>query len=293
MSILEILPPEIFRIILQFLELPEELIPLDNAILNHRLRSDYLRAMYGMTLMNDVYPGTSKGDMELVWLLNKRILPTSLCFFTFDQDSYPMTIDQSRLVLQSLSILNEDQKIDALFETLGHFPSLINLDIFSIDSTTSSHFVHFLSLHPQLKKLSVPYISTPSPDFIHGILQVCPNLTNLSVSRIGWFGDDCVSLLLQAGLSKLENLVLDYTSVQQHDSIVNLLNRFPHLKCLTIEECPVSINTRVYFLNEYALPRLRSGDAELQKIGVLGVDQVVVVRRPNSCGFAYFPIVGR
>jgi hypothetical protein len=48
MSILEILPPEIFRMILQFLELPKELIHLDNAILNHRLRSFYLKTIEGM-----------------------------------------------------------------------------------------------------------------------------------------------------------------------------------------------------------------------------------------------------
>jgi hypothetical protein len=277
MSILEILPPEILRMILQFLELPKELIHLDNVILNHRMRSFYLKTIEGMKISENVW----LGDMMSVWLLNKKILPTALSFYDFDHFSYAVIIDRSRHVLQALSIFEHVPKTNSLFQFLGHVSSLTHLDIFSIDSTTSSHFVHFLSLNPQLKKLSVPSLSTRSPDFIRGILQVCPNLTNLSVSRIGWFGDDCVSLLLQAGLSKLENLDISFSSVREHDSIVHLLQTFTHLKCLRIGSCLVSLNTKIYFLNEYALPRLRSGDAELQKMGLGGFHQVMKVRYPS------------
>jgi hypothetical protein len=278
MSILEVLPPEIFRMILQFLELPEKLIPLDNAILNHRLRSFYLQAIDGMTIKTLPYLERSKC---VAWMLNKNILPTRLRFPEFDH-LYPALIDRSRLALQSLSIRHQDSKINSLFRFLGHFPSLTELDVKLIYSNQTFHFVHFLSLNPQLKQLSVPSLSTPSPEFIHGILQICPNLTNLSVSRIGWFGDDCVPLLLQAGLSKLENLDLSLTSVRKHDSIVRLLETFPLLKSLEICFCPVSMNTKIYFLNEYALPRLRSGDPELQKIGLDGFHQVMKVSGPIS-----------
>jgi hypothetical protein len=278
MSILEVLPPEIFRMILQFLELPEKLIPLDNAILNHRLRSFYLQAIDGMTIKTLPYLERSKC---VAWMLNKNILPTRLRFPEFDH-LYPALIDRSRLALQSLSIRHQDSKINSLFRFLGHFPSLTELDVKLIYSNQTFHFVHFLSLNPQLKQLSVPSLSTPSPEFIHGILQICPNLTNLSVSRIGWFGDDCVTLLLQAGLSKLENLDLSLTSVRKHDSIVRLLETFPLLKSLEICFCPVSMNTKIYFLNEYALPRLRSGDPELQKIGLDGFHQVMKVSGPIS-----------
>jgi hypothetical protein len=49
-SILEILPPEIFRMILQFLSPLRELVLLDQALLNHRLRLFYLRTIERMTI---------------------------------------------------------------------------------------------------------------------------------------------------------------------------------------------------------------------------------------------------
>jgi hypothetical protein len=276
---LEIVPAEIFRTILQFLSL-EELLPLDNAILNHRLRSFYLGAIEGMTTGHVSFD--DEDLLKSVWCLNRKILPTRLNFFDFNHFSYPMIIDRSRRALRSLSLSQTgrrrgDPTIDSIFLFLGHFPSLTELDVSSIRLKTSSNFARFLSLNPQLKELSLPRLKNPSTEFIRDLSQACPNLTELDVSQ-RWFGDDFVTLLTQGRLSKLEKLDIEETSVREHDSIVNLLKAFPLLKSLRIPSFHLSMTTKVYFLNEYALPRLKSEDPQLQKFGIAGFQQVVEVR---------------
>jgi hypothetical protein len=210
--------------------------------------------------------------------LNRKILPTRLNFFGLNHFSYPMIIDRSRLVLRSLSIFpgGSDLMVNYLFLTLGHFPSLTELNA-SLVCLKTANFARFLSLHPQLKNLSLPRFT--STEFIRSISQTCNNLTELDVSRNEWFGDDCVTLLTQGRLSKLEKLDIGGTSVREHDSIVNLLKAFPFLKSLRIPSFYLSMTTKVYFLNEYALPRLKSEDQELQYLGIDGFRQVVKVRR--------------
>jgi hypothetical protein len=277
MSVLEILPPELFRLILEFLEHPKGLIPLDNAILSHRLRPFYLNAIERMTL--SLHIGTARNYLTSVWLLNRKILPTSIWIFPFDHPSYLLLIERSRLVLKSLSIsYSANANVDAMLLFLGNFPHLIQLDINSINFNATSNFVRFLCANPQLEKLTVPFLNTPSREFIRDISQCCPNLKELYASKNNWFDDACVTLLIQGRLQKLEHLELGSTAVLEEASIVNILTHFPLLKSFTIRNCNFSMNTKFYFMNEYALPRWRSVDPELQLIGISGFSQVLKVR---------------
>jgi hypothetical protein len=170
---------------------------------------------------------------------------------------------------------------DSLFLSLGHMPSLNSLNIFELHATRISSFIHFLSLNPQLKELSLPHHSDPSGELVYSVSQTCVNLRKLYAEG-DWFGDDHVALLTQGRLSKLEELVLLETSLQAHDSIVNILKAFPVLKSFQLDISELSPTTKAYFLNEYALPRLKSGDPELQRLGLEGFRYVFEVRSSPS-----------
>jgi hypothetical protein len=286
MSILEILPSEIFRMILQFLSPHRELVLLDTAMVNHRLRSFYLTTIEGMTI-NGVRISSEKSwyheDFRAVnWLLNRKILPTQIYLSNCNPFSFPLLVDRSRLVLQCLSIHQTPQMDDSLFLSLEHFPSLTSLNISSIYEDQISSFIHFLSLNPQLEELTLPDIiyylefDSSSRELVRGISQTCINLTKFYASS--WFDDHHVALLIQGRLSKLEELDLAEASVRGHDSIVNLMKAFPDLKTLCIDTYQLSPTTKVYYLNEYALPRLRSGEPELQRLGLELFDEILEVR---------------
>jgi hypothetical protein len=285
MPILEILPPEIFRMILQFLSPLGELVLLDQALLNHRLRLFYLRTIERMPISGvKISPERSWRHEDydfwaVNWLLSRKIISTDLYFSDFNHPSFPLLIVQSRLVLQSLSIHQETPQMmdDSLFLSLGHMPSLTSLNIFELHATRISSFIHFLSLNPRLKELSLPHHSDPSGELVYSVSQTCVNLRKLYAAG-DWFGDDHVTLLTQGRLSKLEELVLLETSVQAHDSIVNILKAFPVLKSFQLDTSELSPTTKVYYLNEYALPCLKSGDPALQRLGLEGFDHVFEVR---------------
>jgi hypothetical protein len=288
MSILEILPSEIFRMILQFLSPHRELVLLDTAMVNHRLRSFYLTTIEGMTI-NGVRISSQKSwyheDFRAVnWLLNRKILPTQISLSNCNPFSFPLLVDRSRLVLQCLSIHQEKPQMmdNSLFLSLGRFPSLTSLNISSIHANQISSFIHFLSLNPQLENLTLPDLTSgldvdhSSRELVRGISQTCINLTRLTASS--WFEDDHVALLIQGRLSKMEELDLAEASIRGHDSIVNLMKAFPDLKTLCIDTYQLSPTTKIYYLNEYALPRLRSGEPELQRLGLELFDEILEVR---------------
>jgi hypothetical protein len=240
--------------ILQFLKIPKELIVVDNAIVNHRLRSWYLKTINGMTIDQSYFDNQ---HLKIsVWLMIKNILPTKLIFRDFKHHSSIYLLERSRRVLHSL-IFQAGDSVSRIFLAgdsvmfLGHFPHLYQLTISNCLSLTSSNFIPFLKINPQLKAL---HLSVPSPnmtEIISAISQSCINLTKLDLSENQWFGDECVSLLTQGQLLKLEILDLSETSLREHDSIVNLLKSFPRLSSLRINECNISMNTKIYFLNEY------------------------------------------
>jgi hypothetical protein len=291
MSILEILPSEIFRMILQFLSPHRELVLLDTAMVNHRLRSFYLATIEGMTINDGVRISSEKSWYQedfraMNWLLNRKILPTQISLSHCNPFSFPLLVDRSRIVLQHLRIHQTPQMDDSLFLSLGHFPSLTSLNISSIYEDQISSFIHFLSLNPQLEELILPDLTSgrdvdhSSRELVRGISQTCINLTSLT-ALAPWFEDDHVALLSQGRLSKLEELdIYDEAIVQEHDSIVNILNAFPLLKTFDINTAAYQLSptTKVYYLNEYALPRLRSGEPELQRLGLELFDEILEVR---------------
>jgi hypothetical protein len=278
MSILEILPAELFRMILQFLKIPKELTVVDNAIVNHRLRSWYLKAIDGMMII-------SADQGNIFWLLRKNILPSKLYLIDFDYHHLSL-IERSRQVLHSLKFNCRVDSVSPIFLFLGHFPHLYQLTISNCLSLTSSDFIPFLKINPQLKSLSLNVRSNQSlnmTEIIQAISQSCINLTELDLSENHWFGDECVSLLTQGQLLKLDILRVGGTSIQEHESVVRILKSFPRLSSLRINECNISMNTKIYFLNEYALPRFRSPDSALQEVGAMGFrDMVVEVRNQTS-----------
>jgi hypothetical protein len=275
--------------ILQFLKIPKELIVVDNAIVNHRLRSWYLKTINGMTIDQSYFDNQ---HLKIsVWLMIKNILPTKLIFRDFKHHSSIYLLERSRRVLHSL-IFQAGDSVSRIFLAgdsvmfLGHFPHLYQLTISNCLSLTSSDFIPFLKINPQLKSLSLNVRSNQSlnmTEIIQAISQSCINLTELDLSENHWFGDECVSLLTQGQLLKLDILRVGGTSIQEHESVVRILKSFPRLSSLRINECNISMNTKIYFLNEYALPRFRSPDSALQEVGAMGFrDMVVEVRNQTS-----------
>jgi hypothetical protein len=271
MSNFEILPPELFRMIIQFLNIPKELIRFDNAILNHRLRSFYHQTIDRMPIEKC---RLTTRDSDIIWFLNKNIIPLEISIDHIHFNSL-LLLERSRPILQSLFFYRRPQ-IELHF--LGHFPFLTQFTLYSFKSSSMPSLIRFLELNPQLESLHFPDINSLSSELISGISRFSPNLKSLDVSLNRWFGDDCVSLLIQGGLSKLETLTIPLTSVRQHDSIVNILRSFPRLKCLDATFYNFSMETNIFYLNEYALPRLMSSDRVIQEIALRGFYHVLSVR---------------
>jgi hypothetical protein len=98
-SVLEFIPLEIFRTILEYLHI-KEIVPLDNAILSHSLRPLYLQTLDGMTC--PLYSGGMRylhphPLMEAAWYLKRNILSNEISLFCCDDQIYVRLIERSRL----------------------------------------------------------------------------------------------------------------------------------------------------------------------------------------------------
>jgi hypothetical protein len=268
------LPEEICRIILQFLHIPRDIVHLDNAILSHQLRPFYLKALQGLIIDNL----TPEGDNFKIpaWIINRKILARNICFAEFDHFCSLTLLERSRLVMNSLSFLECDHLVDSIFHFLGNFPYLIELEITRCDTVHFFPFIRFLKLHPQLRILKLCAIETAT-EIISNLPQACPNLTELNLSENPWFDDDCLSLI-QGKLPKLEIFCISNTNVREYDSIFNISTSFPQLTRLEIRNCPLSMHTKIYFLNKFALPQIQSCDPNLQRLGIQELGQVIKVR---------------
>jgi hypothetical protein len=264
----ELLSPEIFRMILQHLDYPKDIIRLDNALSNHKLRPLYLQAIEGM-IISDTAEFRQDQTRRSAWIINKKILPLIVTVRGWNNFCALFFLSRSNLMIHTLELSYCDPLPDSIFLTLGLFPSLTTLVLYELKRISCSvSFLRFLSLNSQLRSLTLSAIKTPAVAVISGISQSCPNLTYLNVSENQWFGDECVSLLTKGNLQNLEQIYIFSTSVREHDSIVNLVKTFPHLKELLVPSCELSYETSIFIMNELVLPALRSNDREDQLRGI-------------------------
>jgi hypothetical protein len=278
--------------ILQFLEVSKKFIRLDNAILNHSLRSLYLQALDGMTtssyLVHPVSPGFCfdhgpsfgfrpkeplqlKDAMKTGWIVNRNIHPLNISLYECNHENYFHLVEISRHVVQSLHF-SECQGVETIFR-LGNFPALKKLHVYMC--CQQSDILQFLALNPQLEDLKF-CMKSFSLDLFSEISVSCPKLTHLDISWNEWCTDECISHIIR-GFPNLRHLAISSKRVRQHDSIVSILSSYPLLRSLDIHNCDLSANTRLYYLNEFAFPCATSDDQELQEIGLKSYDLTISV----------------
>jgi Leucine-rich repeat (LRR) protein len=276
---LRCLPPEIFRMVLQYLRIPSEIRALDNAILNHELRSLYLQTLNGMTL--EEYHHNQRScltTIDVYWMLMKNIRFLKISMEDYSEGTV-FLIFNSRHTLTSLSLCfdsSHPNRISSDLARIGHFPSLVSLTIRSRVSPTHAFPIEsFCSKNPQLETLEIKRIHISSEIFSK-TLQFCHNLTNLDVSNNQWFNDECVEMLIR-NLPKLQCLDVRDTSIESLQSIKSILDSFPSLTYHCAYESKLSLEAKKYYLQEYCIRRILSNDPQLQVSGLLGIGELITV----------------
>jgi hypothetical protein len=261
---LRCLPPEIFRMILQYLDVPNEIRVLDEAILNHELRSLYLQSLHGMTIeeFSHVIPSPQsnrKAIVNIYWLLNKNIRPLNIRISDY-LEGILFLIFQSRFTLTTLSIDFKHSfpiKFTSDLARIGHFPSLTSLVIDDWPETSASDFVTFCSKNTQLQSLHIRSTDFSS-EILSSFLPFCESLLKLEISYNQRFNDECIEALVTA-TPKLQWLSVAETPIQSLQSIKSILDSFSSLRYFDLTFCSeLSLNAKKYYVQEFCVPMIRS-----------------------------------
>jgi hypothetical protein len=286
---LRCLPPEIFRMILQYLDVPNEIRVLDEAILNHELRSLYLQSLHGMTIEEFICSDETT-VMDIFWLLEKQIRLSQI-HLTKYYEGILLLIFQSRLTLTSLTISFSPSFPSGFLSDLariGNFPSLMSFTSDNWPQSSAYEFISFCSTNPQLEDLDFYMVVTDMMAIsIFSIFIIeFPHLRILNLSQNKWFNDECVEILTKAA-PKLESLDVSSTQIQSLQSIKSILDTFPSLTYLSISKCPVSVEVKKYYFREFCVRGIRSNDRQLQ---VNGLDEMsdILWRVSHKTSFLLF-----
>jgi hypothetical protein len=255
---------------MEYLPITTGIIPLDNAILNHSLRSRYLESLSGLRMnhfqiQQDFFQPSDSFSKGVDWMINRNVHSLEISIQNCPlHENYSQLIERSRPLIRSISFQGSRELIHSIF-LQGTFPLLRTLCI-PFCSVCPIHFVVFLLTNPQLESLDIAGMENSSVDILPIISEICPHLTSLNLSQIPWVTDECIPQLVK-GFPKLCNLNIDCARITQPSSIVTLLNSFPLLKSLSISSWRLPLDAIKYYILEYADPRLDSDDLELQGAG--------------------------
>lgn len=238
------LPIDIFRIILEYLTLPD-LGRLDKAILNHAFRSFYLSSMKSMILYND--ESFNRHQDIFIWLNLRDIRPKST-IITGDATPWKLITP----VLYSLTITRMPKKCE-----IGFLPSLKKLDI---KEKASVILEPLLNKTPELRVLMISR-GDYSLDFYTFLSQKCRNLLHFVPPPS--FNDASLESMLSASPLRLQILLLEKTSVMFDISIKHLLRAIPTLHILTLPH-RFSVEIHMQCLHQITIPSLQSFDCERQ-----------------------------
>jgi hypothetical protein len=249
---------------------------MDMAIINHSLRPHYLSAVDGM-LISSFREFYFLGN----WIMSRNLKPRKI---TCEYETMQPIGNPIPLLLNSrerLEILSLHEIPDNDFRQFGSFPALTDITFWGLESPLVT-LVNFLSLNPQLKKISLHFTRGFNVEYVTSLISKCPNLKHLDLSHNKGFNDACAVKLVEGGLD-LYSLRIDGTSVRQRESLDLILNSFPNLHYFTFSECGFSTEIREFILRQIAIPALLSDDPEIQSMGFYSVDHHFEILHSSEC----------
>lgn len=244
------LPIELFRYILQYLTIPE-LGKIEGAILNHNLRSHYLRSIHGMEIeyadisTNEIIKFIQQRGIQL-----QKIEITHLC-----ADKLPL-IAQINTKLKYLSLFCNTKQLG----DLGLCPLLRQLSI-SYACIDIKQLLKFLRTNSQLSSVHIDTQSIIPPQLLLNSFQYCTNLQHLDLSSCRWIDDSFIQLFIANPVLQLKSIFLQYTSIRSDEIIQSLLRAYPQLQGIT---CPkhISKDLEREILTAIIIPSLQCDERE-------------------------------
>jgi hypothetical protein len=166
---------------MEYLPITTGIIPLDNAILNHSLRSRYLESLSGLRMnhfqiQQDFFQPSDSFSKGVDWMINRNVHSLEISIQNCPlHENYSQLIERSRPLIRSISFQGSRELIHSIF-LQGTFPLLRTLCI-PFCSVCPIHFVVFLLTNPQLESLDIAGMKNSS--VVPIISEICPHLTSL------------------------------------------------------------------------------------------------------------------
>lgn len=261
------LPIDLLRHSFSFLDLPDDLLSLENSFLNEYHRSALVCALNGMIVKNI----SVDDEKSAKWIVMRNILAMKMnCRFVNIFIRHLLL--ESRRVVEVLDLEDSSRSSDKdILDHLGHFP---NLKVLSVSSWITFNLNQFLSLNNQL--ISLKFHSINNNILSHDISAIssCTNMISLSLTG-RWVTDQSLKPLILA-LPKLEELEISSIELHEHQTVTLIIQSLQKLRSLSISWCGFSKETCLYYLIEYVYPRINSPDSTLRDIGLLGCIEIFI-----------------
>jgi hypothetical protein len=195
------LPLNLYREILKYLII-KEIGVLDLALCNHQLREIFLSGLSGTVLarLDDIH----LTNLHIPWLIQRNILTKEFKISDSMDIKICELIIQSKTCLEILNLVSTNIQ-DADLRQIGSCPLLKSVYFYLNCNITARGLEDFLRVNPQLVSLSISNNSQFSNELLSFILNTCPHLQHLDLSRCSWVTDASLDLIGKSSL-KLKSL---------------------------------------------------------------------------------------
>jgi hypothetical protein len=271
-----LLPIDLLRFILKFLTL-NELGLFDRVIVSHSPRSQFLEALRGHEIL--LLEKISCNARILHWLTTRHISVSTIVISEYISSSCLPLILQNKLSLQNIKFLETcdgvDQEVLCALSQCAHLDSLS----FSLCHQINDESVQLL-LEPQgdpkarkmksLKSLEFVNCSSLTNQTALHIALFCASLQHLNLSGFVHLSDLEIEAIVQ-GCPQLASLDLSRTAITEV-SVRRILDSYPQLHTLILSNCVgVSNALKVTALRMISLPQIYSTVPELQLLGTISL----------------------
>jgi hypothetical protein len=265
-SLLDYLPVDLLRLILQYLMM-KEIGRLDLSMTNTSMRPFYLTAMAGMDLAELSYTSRLSSN-HLNWLILRGVSASSLSFQNLKSQEQQF-ISNCRQTLKSLSI-SSYYLIDLELNQIEQCPSLTSLSLGRCHRFTDDGLRNILQKTPKLHTLDISSTFSLTPQSILFLVSHCSSIQHLDVSFNLWFNNESLEYLSRCGNLNLKSINFTGTSVNQ--SISEFIDAYPNIRSIKLHGF-MSIENRLLVLRRVACRSLMSTDSELQRLGLRSFDE--------------------